>query len=184
MSIRKVNFTFVISHPDLGDVTIPVSSLTARIREGSPSYLQVVVPNYTAYSDDILSRTDHCRNCELVINRIQDRDFDNPTEVLRVDFENYRIDYGSRSQSMFIVGHRTFYNPNRQTVALTDTDYVRSGLDRETGETDRIRFTAYLNVTAGDTVTYTLGSESYSFEVSLLTLNASQYDFEQEASSG
>jgi hypothetical protein len=184
MSVRRTNFTFIISHPDLGDVTVPISSLTARIREGTPSYLQVVVPGYTDYSDDILSRTNHCRNCELVINRIQDGDFDNPTEILRVDFENYRLDRGGRSQSMFIIGHRTFYNPSRQTVTLLDGDYIRSGLDRETGETTRIRFTAYQNVSAGDTVTYTLDSEVYSFEVELLTLNASQYDFEQEASSG
>jgi hypothetical protein len=184
MSVREINFKFVLSHPDLGDVTIPISSLTARIREGSPSYLQVVVPNYTEYADDILSRVNHCRDCELIIYKIQDRDTSNPIEILTVDFENVRIDYGSRSQSAFFVGHRTLYNASPQTITLQGVDYLRSGIDIETGTTTRLRFTAYQNVTAGDTVSYTLNGEAYSFEVALLTLNATQYDFEQEASSG
>lgn len=184
MSVRVINFTFTISHPDLGDVTIPMSSFTARIREGSPSYLQVVVPNYTVYADDILDRATHCRSCELIINKIQDGNTDSPIEILRVDFENLRMDYGGRSQSMFLVGHRTFYNASPKTTSLLDVDYIRTGIDIETGTSNRIRFTAYQNITAGDTVNYTLGDDSYSFEVALLTLNATQYDFEQEASSG
>jgi len=183
MSVRRINFSFVISHPDLGDVTIPISSFTARIREGSPSYLQVVVPDYNTYANAILSRTTHCRNCELTIYRTLDGDSSTITEVLTVDFENLRADIGSRSQSIFLVGHRTSYNASPRTVTLTDIDYVRYGIDVEEDPTNRVRFSAYLDVTAGDTVEYTLGADAYSFTVGLLTLNATQYDFEQEASS-
>lgn len=183
MSIREINFTAQIEHPDLSTLTLPISSFTARIREGDPSYLQIVVPNYQAYADDILDRTTHCRNCQLVVHKILDRDTANPLEVIRVDFENLRTDQGSKSQSVFLTGHRTFYNASPQTVTLTDVDYVRTGIDVSTGTTHRLRFSAYLNVTAGDTVTYTYGSQAFSFTVQLLTLTATEYDFEQEASS-
>ena len=183
MSIREINFTAQIEHPDLSTLVIPISSFTARIREGDPSYLQLVVPNYQLYADDILDRTTHCRNCQLVVNKILDRDTDNPYEVIRVDFENLRTDQGARSESVFLVGHRTFYNPSPQTIALTDVDYVRTGIDINTGSDHRLRFSAYLNVTAGDTVTYTYGSQQFEFQVQLLTLTATEYDFEQEVSS-
>lgn len=183
MSVREINFILHIEHDDFDDLVLPMSSFTARIREGTPSYLQVVVPNYLAHADDILDRTTHCRNCQLVVSRVLDRDTDNPTEVLRVDFENLRFDRGSKSQSVFMVGHRTYYNASPQTVTLYDVDYIRTGIDIETGTDNRLRFTAYINVTAGDTVTYNIGEDSYSFEVGLVTLNATEYDFEQEASS-
>lgn len=182
MSVRQINFTFTISHPDLGDVVIPISSCTCRVREGSPSYLQVVVPNYFIYIDDILDRATHCRSCELVINKIKDRDTDTPIEVLRVEFENLRLDRGSKSQSIFLVGHRMFYNPTPKTVVLTDVDYLRTGIDIETGSTHRLRCSAYLNITAGDIVTYTIDGYDYTLLIDLLTFNATQYDFEQEAS--
>lgn len=183
MSVREINFTAQLEHDDLGTLVLPISSFTARIREGEPSYLQIVVPDYLTYADDILDWTTHCRNCQIVVHKIRDRDTANPTEVIRVDFENLRTDQGSKSQSVFMTGHRTFYNANPQTVALTDVDYVRTGIDISTGTEHRIRFSAYLNVTAGDTVTYTYGAQQFSFPVVLLTLNATEYDFDQEASS-
>lgn len=183
MSVREINFTARIEHPDYDDLVLPTSSFTARVREGSPSYLQIIVPDYPTYADDILDRTTHCRGCELVVDKIRDRDATNPTEVIRVDFENLRFDRGSRSQSIFLVGHRTFYNTSPQTITLLDVDYIRTGIDVETGTDNRLRLTAYVNVTAGDTISYTLGQDSYSFIVQLLTLNATQYDFEQEVSS-
>ena len=183
MAIRRLNFTATIEHPDLDDLVLPISSFTARVREGDPSYLQIVVPNYTRYADDILERVTHCRNCQLVIHKIRDNDSDDTYEVIRVDFENLRTDEGSRSQSVFMVGHRTFYNPSPQTVTLYDVDYVRTGIDIETGTDHRLRFTSYINVSAGDTITYTVGNSSYSFQVHLLTLTATEYDFEQEVSS-
>lgn len=183
MSVREINFIAHIEHDNFDDLVIPISSFTARIREGSPSYLQIVVPDYQTYADDILDRTTHCRNCQLVVSKILDRDTDSPSEVLRVDFENLRLDRGSKSQSIFLVGHRTFYNPAAKTVTLLDVDYIRTGIDVETGTDNRLRFTTYVNVTAGDTINYAIGDDSYSFEVQLLTLNASQYDFEQEVSS-
>lgn len=165
-------------------MTIPISSFTARIREGSPSYLQVVVPDYPTYADDILERTTHCRNCELIIHKIKDGDTSNPVEVVTVDFENLRADIGSRTSSVFLVGHRTFYNANPETIVIQDADYLRYGIDVEEDPTNRIRFSAYFDVTAGDAVTYSIGSDIYSYTVELLTLTATQYDFEQEASSG
>lgn len=181
MTIRRVNYKFTLEHDDLGDVVIPMSSFTARIREGDPSYLQVVVPNYDLYADDILDRAQHCHDCSLLITKI--RDGSEEYDVLRVTFENLRLDIGSTSQTVFLTGHRTFYNPDPQTVTLTDVDYVRTGYDEEQGTDHRIRFSAYLNVSAGDTVNYTVNGDSYSFQVQLLTMNASQWDFEQEASS-
>lgn len=183
MSVREINFTAQLEHDDLGTLVLPISSFTARIREGEPTYLQIVVPNYAAFADDILDYATHCRNCQIVIHKILDRDTDNPIEIVRVDFENLRTDQGSRSQSVFITGHRTFYNSNPQTITLTDVDYVRTGIDISTGVEHRLRFTAYLNVTAGDTVSYVYGSQSFEFQVALLTLTATEYDFEQEVAS-
>lgn len=183
MAIRRLNFIATIEHDDFDDLVLPISSFTARIREGDPSYLQIVVPNYTKYADDILDRTTHCRNCQIVITKIRDGDSTDTYEVLRVDFENLRTDEGSRSQSVFIVGHRTFYNPSPRTVALYDVDYIRTGIDVVSGTNHRLRFTSYINVSAGDTISYTIGNSSYSFLVQLLTLTATEYDFEQEVSS-
>jgi hypothetical protein len=183
MTIRRLNFTARIEHQDFDDLILPISSFTARVRYGDPSYLQIVVPNYTLYQDDILDRVTHCRGCQIVIDKIRDEDTDNPYEVIRVDFENLRTDEGNRSQSVFMVGHRTYYNPSPTTVTLQDVDYIRTGIDVETGTDHRLRFTAYTNVTAGDTITYAIGNSTYSFQVQLLTLTATEYDFEQEVSS-
>lgn len=182
MSIKKVNMKFVLAHPDLEDVLIPISSLAARIREGSPSYLQVIIPNYVTYADTILARLQHCRNSELVIYKVLDGVTE--LEVLTVDLETLRFDRGSLSQSIFLTGHRTFYNQAPKTVTITDAEYIRTGTDTADDETHRIRCSAYNNVSAGDTAIYTYGGETFEFVVELLTLTANSYGFEMEISSG
>lgn len=182
MSIKKVNAKFVLAHSDLGNVVIPINSLTARIREGSPSYLQVIIPDYITYADIILARLQHCRNSELVIYKIIDGTTE--IELLTVDLETVRFDRGSLSQSIFLTGHRTFYNQSPQTVTLVDAEYIRTGTDTADDETHRIRCSAYNNVSAGDTVLYSYGGDNFEFVVDLLTLTATNYGFEMEVSSG
>lgn len=182
MSISRVNAKFILSNPDLGSIEIPISSLTARIREGTPSYLQVIIPNYNLYGDTVLSYIEHCRTSELTVYKVLDGTTE--IELLTVDLETVRFDRGSIAQSIFLTGHRTFYNQNPQTVTLVDGDYIRTGTDIAIETTHRIRCSAYNNVSAGDTVIYTLGTDTFTFEVVLMTFTATNYGAEMEVSSG
>ena len=172
---------FVLSHVTLGNTIIPISSMTARIREGTPSYLQVVVPNFTQYSDTVQTYIEHCRESEMKVYKV----IGGTTvyDLVTVDLETIRYDQGSISQSIFLTGHRTFYNQAPKSVTIVDGDYMRSGTDIALETTRRVRCSAYNNVTAGDTVTYVYGADTFTFDVALLTFNSSSYGTEMEVSS-
>ncbi len=89
---------------DLSDVVIPISSFQYRLRDDTPSYLQVVIPGFD-YATDIANRA----NGELIVEMSylvggveQHRE-----QLARVDLEDVQTHEGPRKKSIVLVGHRT-----------------------------------------------------------------------------
>ena len=153
------------------DLTLPISSFQARYRNGEPSYLSVTVPNAVDYADEIDARS----SGQIVITRTT---YDSSGaqlssgELLRVDLETIRLDYGSRSSSASLDGHRTTSNGTPQTVALVGASYknVNAGLRR-------FRCSPNTSLRPGDTaqingeeivvgyITYTVSVKSETMEI-------------------
>ncbi len=91
--------------PDsLADVVIPISSFQYRLRDNTPSYLQVVIPGID-YATDIANRA----NGDLIVEMSylvggveQHRE-----QLARVDLEDVQTHEGPRKKSIVLVGHRT-----------------------------------------------------------------------------
>ena len=58
MSIYGYKIKFVLVHGVEGNIIIPISSASVRIRSGDPTYMQVTIPDYYTYLSDINSRSD------------------------------------------------------------------------------------------------------------------------------
>lgn len=131
--------------PDaLPDLQLPMSSFQGRLRTGSASYLSVVVPGASQYSDAIEARA----NGQLVVSRgvrWSDGTTD-VTEIARVNLESIRLDQGARSYSATLSGHRQTTNSAPKAVALAGAQVrsVASGLRRYRCALDN-------NLRAGDT---------------------------------
>lgn len=141
--------------PALEDITLPMSSFQGRMRDGSPSYLACYIPNATAYADAIAART----NGDIVIQKGY-RYQDGTTqleEIARVDFESMRIDQGSGSASVTLVGHRTTSATTSKIVTVQGVSYYCL---QEDGKR-RIRATLDLFLRVGDICVYGTGGGDY-----------------------
>lgn len=102
----------------LPDITLSMSSWQARVRSGTQSFLQVVVPSLTALAD-IESRP----NADLVIEGgilLSDGAIIERAELARVNFDTLRYDQGARSASITLTGYKqTTYLPSPAPVTLT-----------------------------------------------------------------
>lgn len=91
--------------PALADLTLPMSSFQATMRDGDPSYLACVIPNAVGYVDAIQARM----NGDIVVRkgyRLLDGTVQ-MEEIARVSFETLQLDQGAHSASASLVGHRT-----------------------------------------------------------------------------
>ena len=105
----------------LTDIVLPISSLQARQAVSTRSYLSVVVSDLSTYSAAIIARQ---KGTIIVKRGYRLRDGRKVLqEIARSNFNDLRLDYGSRSQSLTLSGTRT-RPPNAGTTrALQSASY-------------------------------------------------------------
>jgi len=126
--VFQFHFTLTGSADGVADVNIPIKNFQARIRNGEPTYLQVVVPSL-AYSSQINARP----NGDLVIKQVVVKagTVQLEQEIVRVEMETVTVDEGPKSQSITLVGHKTEAYIQR-AVNLSDLTYKRTATGKRT----------------------------------------------------
>ena len=151
------------------DLTLPISSFQARIRSGTPTFLEVVVPNATAYVDDIADRT----TGEIVVGKAAATWTDGTTyyaEIARADFESLATDQGPTAYTARLSGHQTTTYAAARTRALSDV----STLSMQADGKRRIRAAVDFIARPGDTVTWNDGDDSMVVGFITLTVSVAQ----------
>lgn len=147
------------------DLYLPISSFQARLRNGEPTYLEVVVPNAPAYIDEIAARS----TGDIVVEKgLQyyggTSDF---IEIARVDFELAPYDFGAVNKTIRLSGHKTITYSTPKTVALLSVSVESLQADGKR----RIRAAVDFLARPGDTVTWNDGDDS--IVVGFITLTVS-----------
>ena len=148
------------------DLYLPISSFQSRLRDGDPTYLEVVVPNALDYIDDIADRAGE----EIVIEKglmFQDSTSEF-IELIRVDFELAPYDLGPTNKTIRLSGYSTTSNTNPKTTALLGV----SGESLQSNGKRRIRATVDFLARPGDTVTWNSGTDSMVAGLITLTVSA------------
>lgn len=129
---------------------IPMANFSGQFRSGSPSYLQVSIPDAGTHAATIQAYA-ALDNVEMVIDAgylYSDGDYQTQ-EIARVTLRNIRYDYGSRSSSVSLDGTDTRTNPSPKAVTLTGSSYLNIDTDGRL----RYRVRPDFSVRPGDTVT-------------------------------
>jgi len=151
------------------DLVLPISSFQARIRNGVPTYLEVVVPNASIYADDIADRT----TGDIVVSKGASLFPDgtiNYAEIARADFDSLQIDQGGTAYTIRLSGHQTTTYASPATRALTDISTVSQQVDGKR----RVRCGVNFLVRPGDTVTWNGGDDSMTAGMITLTVSVLQ----------
>lgn len=139
----------------LSDLTLPMSSFQAWMRDGAPSYLSVVVPSSVTYAADIAARS----NGEIVISKgykFTD-DTEQMEEIIRSNYDSIRVDRGARSDSLTMTGYKTTSSSAPKERTLDGVSYY--GLQADGKRRVRADFDLFLRV--GDTAIYGDGATDY-----------------------
>jgi hypothetical protein len=147
----------------LADVVLPMASFQSRLRDGTPSYLAVNIPNGADYISAVNARP----NGQIVVERgyrFRDTGATQFDEIARVDLDDVRQDEGARSYTLTLDGHRTEATVTPKVRAIGGASYrnVVSGKRRYRASPDNF-------LRPGDTVE--INAES--FTVGLITLSVS-----------
>lgn len=129
---------------------IPMANFSGQFRSGSPSYLQVSIPDAGTHAATIQAYA-ALDNVDMVIDAgylYSDGDYQTQ-EIARVTLRNIRYDYGSRSSSVSLDGTDTRTNPSPKAVTLTGSSYLNIDTDGRL----RYRVRPDFSVRPGDTVT-------------------------------
>jgi hypothetical protein len=132
------------------DVVLPISSFQSRMRDATPSYLSVVVPDATTYADSINARP----NGQIKLERgVTNADGTTWATISQVDLETVADDGGGRSRTITISGHQTQTTSSPKSVTLSGVSYrgVSNSGTRYRAELD-------LNLRPGDTAVTDYGS--------------------------
>jgi hypothetical protein len=142
--------------PDgLSDLTLPMSSFQAWMRDGDPSYLSVVVPSSVTYAADIAARS----NGEIVISKgykFTD-DTEQMEEIIRSNYDSIRVDRGARSDSLTMTGYKTTSSSAPKERTLDGVSYYGLQADGKR----RVRADLDLFLRVGDTAIYGDGATDY-----------------------
>jgi len=149
------------------DVLLPITSLTARRRDGSQSYLSVSIPYTAAIAQEI---TDRPQGEVVVTRQIGVGASAQVAEIARA--ESYIIDSteGANSSSITLTGYQTASNPAPQIVNLI-------GLQVANSRAGQRRFRCRMNnsLRPGDTAVFTeRGDEQYVVGLITVTVNLTQ----------
>jgi len=101
------------------DIEIPISSFQARLRSGSPTYLQVVIPGMD-YASQITARS----NGDLKVDAayLVGGEYTARETIITVNLEDIRTDKGTINQSITLTGHKQTTYTNK-TITLTGATY-------------------------------------------------------------
>lgn len=139
----------------LSDLTLPMSSFQAWMRDGDPSYLSVVVPSSVTYAADIAARS----NGEIVISKgykFTD-DTEQMEEIIRSNYDSIRVDRGARSDSLTMTGYKTTSSSAPKERTLDGVSYYGLQADGKR----RVRADLDLFLRVGDTAIYGDGATDY-----------------------
>jgi hypothetical protein len=125
-------------------LVLPVSSIQLRYRNGSQSYLSVVVPDGLVYADGVASRSSGVlkleRGAKFADGSTQYFD------LIQVDLETISDDGGGNNRSLTLSGHATYTNDAPKVIALQNVTFRHSGTTRR-----RFRASIDFNLRPGDT---------------------------------
>lgn len=134
------------------DLVLPISSMQARYRDGGQdSWMSVVVPNGAEFADEISLRP----NGQIILDRgVQFIDGEQQlNELLRVDLEDIRDDFGGSRRSVTLSGHTPTTTQVPKTLALTNVRFRFAGTGKR-----RYRSDLDTNLRPGDTATFDVES--------------------------
>lgn len=143
------------SEDGLTDLTLPMKSFQARLRDGDPSYLSCVIPDSTTYAASVAART----NGEIVI--YSGYKFDDGTEqteeIIRANYDSLQINRGANSGSLTISGYKTITSSSPKEWTVTGISFY--GQTAEGKRRIRANFDQFIR--CGDTCIYGTGGNDY-----------------------
>lgn len=150
----------------LTDLVLPISNFSARLKSGTPSYMEVTVPNALDYIDGIAARP----NGDIVVYHglQEDGAAIDWNEIARVNFELAPYDKGAESKTVRISGYKQTTYSSPSTVALTGV----SGESLQSDGKMRVRAQVDYVVRPADTVTWNSGTDSMVAGMITLTVSA------------
>lgn len=164
-------FTLTGTEDSTTDVEIPIKSFQARLRSGSPTYLNVVIPGIS-YASHVTARPNGTMKVDIAW-RING-ELTNRETIIQANLEDIRVDKGAENQSISLTGHKQVtYSP--KTITLSDATYKNT----INGEI-RYRFpTPNVYLHPGDTVvvdsdTFVAGVISYYVSTRLTTMEVAE----------
>lgn len=161
----------------LSDLTLPMKSFQARLRDGDPSYLSCVIPDSTTYAPLVAART----NGEIII--YSGYKFADGTEqveeIIRVNYDSLQINRGANSDSLTITGYKTITSSSPKDWTVTGVSFFGQTAEGKR----RIRAKSDHFIRCGDTCIYGTGGNDY-FVVGAITcwVVASTAEYFMEAS--
>lgn len=165
--VQRFYFTLTGAADGEIDVTIPISSFSARMKSGDPTYLSVVIPNLD-YALQVADRP----NGDLVIKMAYEVGgvIQIAEEIVRVDLENIQTEEGGINQSIILDGHRTITH-GAKSVNLSGGNYRKLHKGKL-----RYRCEPHLYVRPGDTVS--IEDDSFIADNISLSVSGSQASME------
>lgn len=148
----------------LGDLKLPISSLTVRHRVDTASYYSIVIPS-VLYSEDIAARSNGQIVVSMTIGTVIE-------ELFKGSLGTVQTSVGPKSQSISVSGNASRAAHTLTTYEITNALYTYSTSDGE----QRLRIPPRAAIRPGDTVRY----GAVYFEVGLVTLTASPKDTTME----
>lgn len=140
----------------LDDVTLPLENFQSRLRSGSPSYLQVTIPDPYTYSASISART----NGDIVVYRgVRFADGgETVAEIARANLESIADDRGAENSSIQLVGHKQTTTETPKTRNVVGLIYYHTGTGARRAKTSVLD----THLRPGDTVVFPeFGDESF-----------------------
>lgn len=113
-----------ISAPGKTTERIPIRSFQGRLRNGTPSYLQVIVPNAPRYAGTIADRQ---AGQIAIFSGVRVAGQELLEEIARVNIGLLADQRGGNSQTITISGHGTTTNEAPKTRVLQGITYRASG---------------------------------------------------------
>jgi|GEM_PF-4526862 len=144
------------------DYILPPSNISARLRSGSPSYLQATIP----YTDDYATAISDRPNGDLLLQHVllESAGSETLTDICTVDFETVQPSLSVNSKSLVLVGHR-------QTTNSSPGSHTVSALSLQTGSFSYVAIVPGFDpaILPADDIT----AEDATFTVGLVQLQAS-----------
>jgi hypothetical protein len=137
------------------DLTLPMKSFQARLRDGDPSYLSCIIPDSITYATLVAARP----NGEIIIysGYLFDDGTEQLEEIIRADYESLQINRGANSDSLTVSGHKTITSSSPKDWTVTGVSFYGQTAEGKR----RVRANLDPFVRCGDTCIYGTGGNDY-----------------------